>query len=85
MPENRIQFRLPDEEIARLSELAARSSLSPNELARSLIITALDGHRTLEELREDVLRVQDELAAIRDGQRRILEWFSKIEARPRRS
>lgn len=85
MRENRIQFRLSDEDLAKLSALAERSGVGANELARSFVVAALEEKHSLEELREDVLSLREELTEIRDQQRKILEWFAQIEARPRRS
>ena len=85
MRENRVQFRLSDGDLDKLAALAERAGVGTNELARTVLVSALEGQRTLDELREDLFRVRDELAEVREQQRKILEWFSRIEARPRRS
>jgi len=85
MRENRIQFRLSDEDLAKLAALAERSGVGPNELARSFVVAALEQKHTIEELREDILPLRDDMVEIRTQQRKIIEWIATVEVRQRKS
>lgn len=68
-----ISFRLDNEHLDKLTQLAKKEGVSPNEKAKQTLIAVLDGRQEYADF------IQLELAEARDRQGQILERIAQME------
>jgi plasmid stability protein len=79
-----VQYRLPAGHARKLKALASLHGMSPNVLARSLLVAALDD-TTREDMLGQLAALHEELAALRAEQREQAAVLAKLTAALRRA